>query len=91
MEMPPRWIVMLQNGLGGEELAAKAAPSAEALAGVCDVACSRLAPATVRHFGHGLVHLAPLRRTPEGERAYFQAKHARSREPRRGVTDRSRR
>ena len=32
MEPPPRWIVMLQNGLGGEELAAKAAPSAEPLA-----------------------------------------------------------
>lgn len=69
LETPPRWIVMLQNGLGGEELAAKAAPGTEALAGVCDVACSRLAPATVRHFGHGLVHLAPLRRTPEGEQA----------------------
>ena len=66
---PPRWIVMLQNGLGGEELAAQAAPGSEPLAGVCDVACSRLAPATVRHFGHGLVHLAPLRRTPEGEQA----------------------
>ena len=69
MAPPPRWIVMLQNGLGGEELAEKAAPGAEALAGVCDVACSRVAPATVRHFGHGLVHLAPLRRTPEGEQA----------------------
>ena len=51
------------------ELAAQAAPGTAALAGVCDVACSRLAPATVRHFGHGLVHLAPLRRTPEGEQA----------------------
>lgn len=69
METPPRWIVMLQNGLGGEEIAEKAAPGAEALAGVCDVACSRVAPATVRHFGHGLVHLAPLRHTPEGEQA----------------------
>lgn len=69
METPPRWIVMLQNGLGSEEQAAKAEPRAELLAGVCDVACSRLAPATVRHFGHGLVHLAPLSRTPAGDRA----------------------
>lgn len=69
MQTPPRWIVMLQNGLGGEELAAQAVPGAEVLAGVCDVACSRLAPATVQHFGHGLVHLAPLHPTSEGEQA----------------------
>lgn len=69
LETPPRWIVMLQNGLGGEELAAKAVPGADVLAGVCDVACSRVAPATVHHFGHGLVHLASLHRTPKGERA----------------------
>ena len=31
------------------------------------MACSRIAPATVRHFGHGLVHLAPLQRTSEAE------------------------
>ena len=69
LETPPRWIVMLQNGLGGEELAAKAAPTTEPLAGVCDVACSRTAPATFKHYGHGLVHLAPLHSTPEGELA----------------------
>ena len=32
LETPPRWIVMLQNGLGGEELAAKAAPGTDATA-----------------------------------------------------------
>jgi 2-dehydropantoate 2-reductase len=67
LETPPRWIVMLQNGLGGEEQAAQAAPGAVVLGGVCDVACSRIAPATMRHFGHGLVHLAPLQRTPAAE------------------------
>lgn len=69
MTTPPHWIVMLQNGLGGEEQAAQAAPGVVVLGGVCDVGCSKVAPATVRHFGHGLIHLAPLHHTAEAKQA----------------------
>ena len=62
----PPLILLLQNGLGGEESVAAAAPAAQVVGGICDVACARVAPAHVRHYAHGLVHLAPLQATPAG-------------------------
>lgn len=57
--MPP-CILLLQNGLGGEELVASIAPGAVVLGGICEIACSRIGPAHVRHYAYGLVRLAPL-------------------------------
>jgi 2-dehydropantoate 2-reductase len=56
----PPCILLLQNGLGGEELVASIAPSAVVLGGICEIACSRIGPAHVRHYAYGLVRLAPL-------------------------------
>ena len=59
----PAWIVLLQNGLGGEELVAAAMSQAVLLGGICDIACSRVGPARVKHYAYGLLRLAPLQGT----------------------------
>jgi 2-dehydropantoate 2-reductase len=69
MEAPPPWILLLQNGLGGEEVVASAAPDALVVGGICDIACSRIGPAHVRHYAQGTMHLAPLQTTAAGEAA----------------------
>ncbi|MEB3331964.1 MAG: 2-dehydropantoate 2-reductase [Synechococcaceae cyanobacterium] len=69
IQPPPPWILLLQNGLGGEELAAAAAPAAQVLGGICDVACSRVGPAQVRHYAYGQIHLAPLQSGEAAETA----------------------
>lgn len=69
LEPQPPWIVLLQNGLGGEELVAAAAPAAVVLGGICEIACSRMGPARVRHFAHGLVRLAPLQASAKAQQA----------------------
>lgn len=69
MAAPPDWILLLQNGLGGEECAAAAAPAALVVGGISDVASARIGPAHVRHYAQGQVHLAPLEPTAQGEDA----------------------
>ena len=69
LEPPPAWIVLLQNGLGGEELLAAAAPEAVVLGGICEIACTRLGPAQVRHHAYGLLRLAPLQNSDAAQRA----------------------
>jgi len=66
MVTPPSWILLLQNGLGGEEVVAAAAPGALVVGGICNIACSRVGPAHVRHYADGLVSLAPLQTTASG-------------------------
>jgi 2-dehydropantoate 2-reductase len=58
-------ILLLQNGLGGEDAVSAAAPGSIVLGGVCDIACSRVAPAQVKHVAEGLIHLAPWSATGE--------------------------
>jgi 2-dehydropantoate 2-reductase len=67
LEPSPRAIVLLQNGLGGEDLVAAAAPEAVVIGAICEIACSRVGPARVRHYAHGLVHLAPFQRCAEAQ------------------------
>ncbi|MCP9882441.1 2-dehydropantoate 2-reductase [Cyanobium sp. Alchichica 3B3-8F6] len=61
---PAAVILLLQNGLGGEAVA-EASPGSIVLGGVCDIACSRVAPAHVKHYAAGLIHLAPWSATGE--------------------------
>jgi 2-dehydropantoate 2-reductase len=65
LEPSPRAIVLLQNGLGGEDLVAAAAPEAVVIGAICEIACSRVGPARVRHYAHGLVSMASLQRSTE--------------------------
>jgi len=58
-------ILLLQNGLGGEDAVAEALPGSVVLGGVCDIACSRVAQAHVKHYAAGLIHLAPWSATGE--------------------------
>lgn len=62
---PAPVILLLQNGLGGEDSVAEASPGSIVLGGVCDIACSRVAPAQVKHYAAGLIHLGPWSATVE--------------------------
>ncbi len=57
-DRPGTTIVMLQNGLGVETLAADIAPSAEVLGGLCFTCSNRVAPGHIRHLDYGSVTLA---------------------------------
>ena len=57
----------MQNGLGGEELVAAAAPESVVIGAICGIACSRVGPARVRHYAHGFVSLAPFQRSAEAD------------------------
>lgn len=50
-------VVMLQNGLGVEELAAVAAPHSEILGGLCFTCSNRVAPGHVCHLDYGSITL----------------------------------
>jgi len=65
LEPSPPTIVLLQNGLGGEEMVAAAAPKAVVIGAGCDIACSRVGPAQVKHYAYGLIRLAPLQDSDE--------------------------
>lgn len=62
---PAAVILLLQNGLGGEDAVSEASPGSVVLGGVCDIACSRVGPAHVKHVAGGLIHLAPWSATGE--------------------------
>jgi 2-dehydropantoate 2-reductase len=55
---PDVTIVMLQNGLGVEAIAAGAAPGATVLGGLCFVCALKLGPGHARHVDYGAVTLA---------------------------------
>jgi len=60
-------VVVLQNGLGVEELAAAAAPGATVLGGMCFVCAAKVGPGHVRLLDYGTITLAE--HTPDGEPA----------------------
>lgn len=51
-------IVMLQNGLGVEERAARAAPGATVLGGLCFVCALKVGPGHARHVDYGAITVA---------------------------------
>jgi 2-dehydropantoate 2-reductase len=51
-------ILLMQNGLGGEEEAARAAPGHAVLAGLCFLCSNKIAPGHIRHLDYGTVRFA---------------------------------
>lgn len=51
-------VVMMQNGLGSEEAAAKVVPEREILAGLCFLCSNKVGPGHIRHLDYGTVRLA---------------------------------
>jgi 2-dehydropantoate 2-reductase len=51
-------ILLMQNGLGGEEEAARAAPGHAVLAGLCFLCSNKVAPGHIRHLDYGTVRFA---------------------------------
>lgn len=60
-------VVLLQNGLGGEEQVTALAPRAVVLGGLCFVCSEQVAPGRIRHVDYGRVTLAEHR--PDGRPA----------------------
>ena len=51
-------ILLMQNGLGGEEEAAKAAPGHVVLGGLCFLCSNKVGPGHIRHLDYGSVRFA---------------------------------
>jgi 2-dehydropantoate 2-reductase len=51
-------VVMMQNGLGCEEEAARVVPGREILAGLCFLCSNKVGPGHIRHLDYGSVRLA---------------------------------
>jgi 2-dehydropantoate 2-reductase len=51
-------VLVLQNGLGGEEAAARAAPGHRVFGGLCFLCSNRVGPGHVRHLDYGSVRMA---------------------------------
>jgi len=51
-------ILLMQNGLGGEEEAARAAPGHAVLGGLCFLCSNKVGPGHIRHLDYGNVRLA---------------------------------
>jgi 2-dehydropantoate 2-reductase len=51
-------VLLMQNGLGGEEEAAKAAPGHAVLGGLCFLCSNKVGPGHIRHLDYGNVRLA---------------------------------
>ena len=51
-------VLLMQNGLGGEEEAAKAAPGHRVLAGLCFLCSNKVGPGHIRHLDYGSVRFA---------------------------------
>jgi 2-dehydropantoate 2-reductase len=51
-------VLLMQNGLGGEEEAARAAPGHAVLAGLCFLCSNKVGPGHIRHLDYGSVRLA---------------------------------
>lgn len=64
---PGTTVVVLQNGLGVDEVAAAAAPRSTILAGLCFICAQRERPGVVEHLDYGAITLAA--RTADGSPA----------------------
>ena len=51
-------VLLMQNGLGGEEEAAQAAPGHAVLGGLCFLGSNKVGPGHIRHLDYGTVHFA---------------------------------
>ncbi len=51
-------VLLMQNGLGGEEAAARAAPGHAVLAGLCFLCSNKVGPGHIRHLDYGTVRFA---------------------------------
>jgi 2-dehydropantoate 2-reductase len=51
-------VLLMQNGLGGEEEAARAAPRHAVLAGLCFLCSNKVGPGHIRHLDYGTVRFA---------------------------------
>jgi 2-dehydropantoate 2-reductase len=51
-------VLLMQNGLGGEEEAARAAPGHAVLAGLCFLCSNKVGPGHIRHLDYGSVRFA---------------------------------
>ena len=51
-------VLLMQNGLGGEEEAARAAPGHAVLAGLCFLCSNKVGPGHIRHLDYGTVRFA---------------------------------
>jgi 2-dehydropantoate 2-reductase len=51
-------VLLMQNGLGGEEEAARAAPNHGVLAGLCFLCSNKVGPGHIRHLDYGTVRFA---------------------------------
>jgi 2-dehydropantoate 2-reductase len=51
-------VLLMQNGLGGEEEAAQAAPGHAVLAGLCFLCSNKVGPGHIRHLDYGTVRFA---------------------------------
>jgi 2-dehydropantoate 2-reductase len=51
-------VLLMQNGLGGEEEAAQAAPGHAVLAGLCFLCSNKVGPGHIRHLDYGAVRFA---------------------------------
>lgn len=57
-------LLTLQNGLGNEEFLAAHAGADRVLGGLCFVCLTRRSPASVDHFGHGMLSIGEFAGTP---------------------------
>lgn len=57
-------LIILQNGLGNEEYLASLHGAERVLGGLCFVCLTRRTPASVDHFGHGMLSIGEFERSP---------------------------
>ena len=62
---PKTTVVLLQNGLGGEELIARQTHAAHILGGLCLVCCNKRGPGHITHLEHGKILLAEYTATEQ--------------------------
>ena len=54
-------VLLMQNGLGGEEDVARTASGHTVVAGLCFLCCNKVGPGHIRHLDYGAVHFAQYR------------------------------
>jgi 2-dehydropantoate 2-reductase len=68
-------VLLMQNGLGGEEEVARAAPGHPIVAGLCFLCSNKIGPGHIRHLDYGSVRFAHYRTdgAPAGVTAWMRA------------------